>query len=108
MCIGLVGQQNVASMAVISISRTRNGSGNGHYGVCSGWYGYWFIVNYMIGLIRLDGSALVCVICVRCVHWLGVCFVCLMGVNRWVNWLKRGVVEVQLVVWKTDNFTLCL
>ena len=32
------------------------GTGDDQYGICSGWYGYWLIMNYMVGLIGLDGS----------------------------------------------------
>ena len=64
---------------------TGKGTWNSQYGICSRWYGYWFIVNYMTCLIGLDGSAQVWVICVRCVNCWGVCIVCVMSVNRWVT-----------------------
>ena len=56
MCIELVGQQNVAPMARI-ISGIGKGTGNGHYGICPGWYGYWFSTNYRIGSVGVDSDA---------------------------------------------------
>ena len=57
MWIGLVGQQNVALTARIRNFWNWKGTGNGHHGVCSGWYGYWFSFNYMIGVVGVDSDA---------------------------------------------------
>ena len=39
------------------ISGMRNGTGIGHHGVYSGWYGDWFSINFMIGLVSVDSEA---------------------------------------------------
>ena len=56
MQIGQVGRQNVVSTARIRNFGNGKGTGNGHHGVCSGWYGYCFNVNYMIGLVGVDSD----------------------------------------------------
>ena len=33
------------------------GTENGRYGICSGWYGYCFSINYMIGLVGVNSDA---------------------------------------------------
>ena len=58
------------------------GPGNGHYGICSGWYGYWFSTNYMIGFVGVDRDEWVLVVHVRCVHGCCMCVVHVIGVDR--------------------------
>ena len=70
------------------------GTGNVHYGVCSGWYGYWCSINGMIGLI--GGNSDVCVWVVRgeCVHGWCVRIVDEIGIDRQSGGFRRGVSEV--------------
>ena len=76
MCNELVAQQNAVQTVRINNFRNREGHRDVHHGICSERYGYWLIVNYMIGSIGFDRSAWVWVVCVGCVHWWCVCIVC--------------------------------
>ena len=77
MCDELVAQQNAVQTVRINNFRNREGHRDVHHGICSELYGYWLIVNYMIGSIGSDRK-------VRRYGWyvLGVCIggVCVLYV----------------------------
>ena len=71
----------------------REGTGNGHDGICSGWYSYWFSINDMIGF-GSKSDAGVWMVWLGYMHGWYVCIVDAIGVDGLVDRLWRGVSEV--------------
>ena len=84
------------------------GTGNGHYGICSDWNSDWCSINDMIGMFGwYSYTGMGMVWCGGMYGWC-VCIVYAIGIDRLVGGCGRGVSEVQLVSWKTDNSTMGL
>ena len=74
------------------ISGTGKGTGNGHYGVCSGWYGELF--SNMIGLVGVESDAGGWVVCVGHVDGWCLCAADAIGVDRLISGFWRGFSEI--------------
>ena len=115
MWIRLVGRQNLASTARIRNSGTEEGTGIGHDVVYSGWYGDWFSINFMTGLVSVDSEAWVWVVRVERVDGWCVCIVDVTSVESWVEALLvlQGMIfnHVSIIVvlaWNVRSSSLVL
>ena len=70
------------------------GTGNGHYGICSGWNNDWCSINDMIGMVGGYSYVEMRMVLSGSVYEWCVCIVDVIGIDRLVSRCGSGGSEV--------------